>query len=211
MDSILLVPLLTPSTRYSEWKLKMIASLKRQGLYEVYIGLGKESYEYENDQINDGDRAFGTICLALSPSCLRYLVKSIEYPKDLWTKLDRTFGKHNEDHNSTLKSTPSTTRVLDSKVSASTFSDEIVQDEEEAKSITQSIRMEESLLTVTPSPDAPEVCEISDISSPHMDETEENIQISDIEEKHCCTSMQTFTGDFPLNYSAKFVNNCFRK
>ena len=25
------------------------------------------------------------------------------------------------------------------------------------------------------------------------------IQISDIEEKFCCTSMQTFTGDFPLN------------
>ena len=29
--------------------------------------------------------------------------------------------------------------------------------------------------------------------------TEEYIRISDIEEKHCCTSMQTFTGDFPLN------------
>ena len=53
---------------------------------------------------------------------------------------------------------------------------------------------------MTPSPDAPEVCEIFDISSPHMDETEEDIQIPDIEEKYCCTSMQTFTGDFPLNY-----------
>ena len=56
MDLILSVPLLTPSTRYLEWKLKMIASLKRQGLYEVYIGLGKESYEYDNDWLNDGDR-----------------------------------------------------------------------------------------------------------------------------------------------------------
>ena len=62
MDSILLVPLLTPSTRYSEWKLKMIASLKRQGLYEVSIVLGKESYEYENDWLNDSDRANGAIC-----------------------------------------------------------------------------------------------------------------------------------------------------
>ena len=42
MDSILFVPLLTPFIRYLEWKLKMAASLKRQGLYEVYIGLGKE-------------------------------------------------------------------------------------------------------------------------------------------------------------------------
>ena len=52
---------------------------------------------------------------------------------------------------------------------------------------------------MTPSPDAPEVHEIYDISSPHISETEEDIQISDIEEKYCCTSMQTFTGDFPLN------------
>ena len=71
----------------------MISSLKRQDLYEVSIGIGKESYEYENDQINDGDRAFGTICLALSLS-LRYLIGSTEYPKDLWKKLDRTFGKN---------------------------------------------------------------------------------------------------------------------
>ena len=49
MDSKLLVPLLTPSIRYSEWELKMISSLKRQDLYEVSIGLGKESYENEND------------------------------------------------------------------------------------------------------------------------------------------------------------------
>ena len=62
MDSILSVPLLTPSTRYSEWKSKMIASLKRQGLYEVSMGIGKESYEYEKYWLNDGDRAYGAIC-----------------------------------------------------------------------------------------------------------------------------------------------------
>ena len=65
-----------------------------------------------------------------------------------------------------------TTRVIYSKFSSSTLSDEVVQDEEEAESSTQSIRIEESLLAVTPSPDAPEVYEISDISYPHMDETE---------------------------------------
>ena len=96
MDSILSVPLLTPSTRYSEWKLKMITSPKRQGIYEVYIGIGKDSYEYENDWLNDSDRAYGTICEAFSPSFC-YLIDFAEYPKDLWTKLNRTFGKHNED------------------------------------------------------------------------------------------------------------------
>ena len=82
MDSRLLVPLLTPSKRYSEWKLKMISSLKRQDIYEVSIGIGKESYEDENDWLNYGDRDFGTICLALSP-ILRYLIDFVEYPKDL--------------------------------------------------------------------------------------------------------------------------------
>ena len=80
MDSS--VPLLTPFTSYSKWKLKMIASLKRKGLYEVSIGLGKESYENDNDWLNDSDIAFGAIGLALSPS-LYYLIASAEYPKDL--------------------------------------------------------------------------------------------------------------------------------
>ena len=79
MDLRLSVPLLNPFTRYSLQKLKMILSLKRQGLYEVSIGLGKESYEDENEWINEGDRDFGTICLAFSPS-LRYLIDSAEYP-----------------------------------------------------------------------------------------------------------------------------------
>ena len=42
--------------------------------------------------------------------------------------------------------------------------------------------------------------QISDISSPHIAKTEEEIQISNIDEKYCCTSMQTFNGDFPLNF-----------
>ena len=82
MDLILSVSLLTSSTRYSEWKLNMIASLKIQFLYEVFIGLSKDSYEHENDWPNGGDRAFGEICLAFSPS-LCYLIDSVEYPKDL--------------------------------------------------------------------------------------------------------------------------------
>ena len=91
------------------------------------IGLGKESYENDNDCLTDGDKGFGAIGLALSPS-LCYLTKFVEYPKDLWKKLDKKFGKHNEDHNRTLESTPNTTRVLDSKLLVSTLSDEVVQD-----------------------------------------------------------------------------------
>ena len=89
----------------------MVSSLKRQGLYDVSIGIGKESYEDENDWLNDGDRDFGTICLALSPS-LGYLLDSAEYPKDMWTELDRTFGKNKEDHYRNLESTSRTTIVI---------------------------------------------------------------------------------------------------
>ena len=60
---------------------------------------------------------------------------------------------------------------------------QVVQDEEEAEYSTQSIRIEESILGVTPSLVAPKVYEISDISSSHMDDLEEYIRISIIEEK----------------------------
>ena len=132
----------------------MISSLKRKDLYVVSIGLAKESYENENVFLNDGDRDFGTICLALSPS-LRYLVKSVEYPKDVWKKLDRNFGNNKENYNRTLEITPRTTIFPYSKFSTSTISNEVFQDEEGAESSSQSILIEESLLAVTPSPTAP--------------------------------------------------------
>ena len=77
MDSRVSVPLLSPFTRYSEWKLKMISYLKRQGLYEISIGAGEESYEDRSDKLNDYDRAIGAICLAISPS-MHYLIDSVE-------------------------------------------------------------------------------------------------------------------------------------
>ena len=131
MDSS--IPPLLPFTSYSEWKLKMIAYLKRQGLYEVSIGLGNESYDNENDWINDGDRAFGAICLALSDSL--YFLLVLLNTQDLWIKLDKTFSKNNEDHNSTLDITSSTTRVLYSKFLAATLSDQVVQDEDTVANI----------------------------------------------------------------------------
>ena len=72
MDSS--IPPLTPFTSYSEWKLKMIAYLKRRGFYEVSIGIGRETYENENDWLNDGDRSFGSIALALDDdlSCIHW-------------------------------------------------------------------------------------------------------------------------------------------
>ena len=79
----------------------------------------------------------------------------------------------NEDNNRNLVRILSTIIILNRKFSTSTPSNEVVQNEEEEKSSTQSIRIEDSLLAVTPSFDAPKFHEIYDISSPHMDEIEE--------------------------------------
>ena len=46
------------------------------------IGLGKDSYENENDWLNYDDIDFGAIGLALSPS-LYYLICFAEYPKEV--------------------------------------------------------------------------------------------------------------------------------
>ena len=70
MDSS--VPLLTIFTNYSEWKKKMIASLMRQGLYGVSIGLGEDFFS-ENEWLNECDPPFEKMTLTLSPHHIRYI------------------------------------------------------------------------------------------------------------------------------------------
>ena len=52
----------------------MIAYLKRRGIYEVSIGIGKESYENENDWLNDGDRSFEQYVCPFLLACATVLV-----------------------------------------------------------------------------------------------------------------------------------------
>ena len=116
------VPLLTQSSDYYEWKVKMIIFLNRQDLYWVFDGFSREYFDIENDWLNAQDAAFEIMKLALSPS-LRYLSRSSKDSEELWTRLDRTFEMIYEDHNSTLESTSSTISILDPKISASTLSE----------------------------------------------------------------------------------------
>ena len=137
----------------------MAICLRIQKIYSMSNGFGINSFESDNDWLKAKDKAFEIMELALSPS-MRYLSRSIKDPLEIWKRLDITFGFG------------STTSILDPKISASTLSDEVVQDEEEAEASTQSIQIEDNLHVVTPSPDAPEFQEISDISSPHISEIE---------------------------------------
>ena len=66
------VSLLSPFN-YSDWKPKMSAYLKRQCLFDVSIGglSEPESYEEKIDWINNCDRAYGIMCLGMSPNIYR--------------------------------------------------------------------------------------------------------------------------------------------
>ena len=108
----------------------MISYLKTQGLYEIYIGAGEESYEEPSDWLNDCDRAIGAMCLSISP-CMHYLIDSVDYPKDIWTTLDRVLGKDNEDPSSYVESASSSSMIsLSQDFLASTVSYEVDHEEE---------------------------------------------------------------------------------
>ena len=74
------VPLLSPFN-YVDWNPKMTAYLKRQCLFDVIIGAVSEpeSYEENIDWLNDCHRAYGIMCLAMSPKT-HHLIVSVEYP-----------------------------------------------------------------------------------------------------------------------------------
>ena len=121
------VPLLTRSSDYFEWGVKMTICLRRQKLYSVSNGFGRNSFESDNDWLKAKDKAFEIMELALSPS-MRYLSRSIKDRQELWTRLDRTFGS--------TWSTSSTISILDSKFLTSNLSDKFFQDEDEAEAST---------------------------------------------------------------------------
>ena len=107
----------------------MTICLRRQKKFSVSNGFSRNYFESDNDWLKVKDKDFEIMELALSPS-MRYLSRSIKDPKEIWKRLDITFGFG------------STTSILDPKILASTLSDEVVQDEEEAEASTQSIRIE---------------------------------------------------------------------
>ena len=109
----------------------MIIFMNRQDIYWVSDGIDRDSSESENDWLNKCDDYFGIMALILSPS-LHYLSRSIKNPKDLWTRLYRTFGMIDKDPDITLERIYKTIRIINPKISASTLPDEVVQDEEEA-------------------------------------------------------------------------------
>ena len=71
----------------------MSTYLKRKCLFDVSIGVFSEleSYEENIDWINNFYRAYGILCLGMSPN-IHHCIDSVEYPFELWNNLDKAFG-----------------------------------------------------------------------------------------------------------------------
>ena len=94
---LILVPPLSPFN-YVEWKLKMVAYLKRHEVFDVSIGVVEiPKYDVEKSiWFNDCDRSFGAMCLSIPPR-MSYLIDIVEFPSEIWSILDRAFGQHIEE------------------------------------------------------------------------------------------------------------------
>ena len=73
----------------------MVAYLESHDLLGVSFGAGKESYEEEEDWLNECDRAYGSMGMVMSP-IMRYLIEFVKYAFELWRNLDRAFDVQKE-------------------------------------------------------------------------------------------------------------------
>ena len=107
----------------------MSAYLKRQCLFDVSIGAlsEPESYEEKIDWLNC-DRAYKIMCLGMS-SNIHHLIDSVEYPFELWKNLEKDFGVQEVEDEAWSEPNISSC-ALSQYFLASTFSDEVIYDEE---------------------------------------------------------------------------------
>ena len=79
------------------------------------------------DWLNDNDRAYGTMCLAIPPT-MCYLLDSVDYPFELWRNLNEALGMQQEDVSCMERKQMGTSLcVLSPMISASFISQEVVQ------------------------------------------------------------------------------------
>ena len=154
----------------------MIAYLKSHDIFDVSIGAIEmpKSNDEKSIWFNNCDIAYGSMCLAIPPM-MRYLIDAVEFPSEIWSRLDRAFGQQTKDISTKNWEGVSDISLQAPPVSITSPEDEFIQDEEISKSSTHSIRICESLLHETPSAATVEVFEKFDVSCFHADALEEDI------------------------------------
>ena len=106
----------------------MFAYIKRHCLYDVSIGAMREpeSFQEKDAWINDNDRAYGTMCLAIPPT-MRHLLDSTDYPFEIRINLDESLGMQQEYVSYMQRKKMGTSLcVLSPMISASCISQEVV-------------------------------------------------------------------------------------
>ena len=78
--------------------------------------------------MNNCDRAYGIMCLEMSPN-IHHIIDSAEYPFELWKKLEKYFDMQEVEYEAWSEPIISSC-ALSQYFVASTFSDEIIYDEE---------------------------------------------------------------------------------
>ena len=89
---LILVPPLSPFN-YAESKLKMFAYLKS---HDVSIGAMPMPYSDDGKCIwlNNYEISYGAMCLAIPPR-MPYVIDVVEFPSEIWSRLDGAFGQQN--------------------------------------------------------------------------------------------------------------------
>ena len=75
------IPLPSPF-KYAEWKLKMVSYIESHDILDVSFGASRESYEVENDYLDDCERACANMWMVMIPN-MRVLIETVEYPFNL--------------------------------------------------------------------------------------------------------------------------------
>ena len=125
---------------YVEWKVKMVSYLESHDLFGVSIGVLEmlESDDESSISFNDCDRAYGAMCLSIPPR-MCYHIDTVEFPSEIWSKLDITFGHHNEYISTNNWESASKIYLQDPPSSITSHEHEVVQDEEMTESSTHSV------------------------------------------------------------------------
>ena len=98
-----------------------------------------ESNDEKSIWFNNYDRAYGAMCIAIPPS-MCYYIDVVEFPIEIWSRLDKAFGQQIEEISATHWESAYgiSFEVLPSSIISQ--ENEFMQDEEMTKYSTNSIR-----------------------------------------------------------------------
>ena len=88
------------------------------------------SYQEKDAWLNDNDRAYGSMCLAILP-IMRYILDSVDYTFEIWRNIDESLGMQQTNVSYMERKKMGTSLCVHPMILASCHSQEAVRNEEE--------------------------------------------------------------------------------